>query len=180
MCNKIILKTERLFLRELNFNDLDDLCVYLSDPETMSHYPEQYSREMVKKFIQNNIDRYSEIGCGLWAIILKSEEKLIGDCGITIQDIDGVDEHEIGYHLNKDYWGNGYATEAAQAVKDYGFDTLNLNKLCSYMAEDHTASRRVAERNRMTLEKTFNNPRNRNLPTVVFSINKDDNYACIT
>lgn len=180
MYNKIIFETERLFLRELNMDDLDDLCSYLSDPETMSYYPEPYSREMVKEFIRKNIERYTEIGCGIWAIILKSEEKLIGDCGITIQDIDGADEYEIGYHLNKDYWGNGYATETAKAVKEYGFNKLGLTKLSSYMADDHKDSKAVAVRNGMILEKTFNNPRNRNLPTVVFSINKEDNYACIT
>ena len=126
-----------------------------------------------EKLISKNIERYVEIGCGLWAIILKSEDKLIGDCGITIQDIDGQKEYEIGYHLNKNYLGNGYAAEAAAAVKEYGFDTLNLEKLCSYMAEDHTTSRAVAERNGMIIEKTFNNPRNRNFPTVVYSIRND-------
>lgn len=173
MTKQFILETKRLYLRELNADDLDDLCIYMSDPETMSFYPEPYSREMVEKLISKNIERYVEIGCGLWAIILKSEDKLIGDCGITIQDIDGQKEYEIGYHLNKNYLGNGYAAEAAAAVKEYGFDTLNLEKLCSYMAEDHTTSRAVAERNGMIKEKTFNNPRNRNLPTVVYSIRND-------
>ncbi len=170
---KIVLETERLYLRELCEDDVDDLCRYLSDKETMGHYPEPYSIETVMEFIQKNVQRYSELGCGLWAIILKSEDKLIGDCGITIQDIDGKKEYEIGYHLNKNYWGYGYATEAAKAVKSYGFNELGLTKICSYMAEDHTASRAVAKRNEMKIEKKFLNPRNRNFPTVVYAIRKE-------
>lgn len=173
MTTKKILETDRLYLRELSENDAHDLFLYLSDPETMSHYPNPYSKEMIEEFIQKNLKHYSEIGCGLWAIILQSENKLIGDCGITIQNIAGKDEYEIGYHLNKHFWGNGYATEAAQAVKEYGFNKLGLTKICSYMAEDHTASRAVAERNGMTLEKKFLNPKNRNFPTVVYSIRKE-------
>lgn len=165
-----ILETERLHLREIVKEDLDPLYAILSDPETMSYYPAPYSRNDTESFINKNIERYKTIGCGLWAIILKSENKFIGDCGITIQDIDGVDAHEIGYHLHIDYWGNGYATEAAKAVKYYGFNTLKLKKLYSYMAADHLPSRSVAERNGMTIEKTFNNPRNRHLPTIVYSI----------
>lgn len=170
---KKILETDRLVLRELCEDDLDDLCLYLSDEKTMAHYPEPYSREKVMEFIRKNMQRYSELGFGLWAIILKSEYKLIGDCGITIQDIDGSEEYEIGYHLNKNYWGNGYATEAAKAVKSYGFKKLGLTKICSYMAENHTASRAVAERNGMSIEKTYLNPNNRNFPTVVYSIRKE-------
>ena len=134
----------------------------------MSFYPATYSKSDTKKFIDKNIKQYESTGVVLWAIIRKLDNKFIGDCGITIQDIDGVDEYEIGYHFHKSYWGKGYATET---VKEYGFDTMGSKKLCSYMAEDHWPSRKVAERNGMTVEKTFNNPRNRNLPTVVYSIN---------
>lgn len=167
-----ILETENLQLREMVQDDFEPLYEFLSDPETMSFYPAPYTKSGVQEYIDKNIDRYLFIGCGLWSIILKSSHKLIGDCGITIQHIDGVDEYEIGYHLNKKYWGNGYATEAAKAVKKYGFNTLGMNKLCSYMAADHWPSRMVAERNGMTIEKKFNNPQNRNFQTVVYSINK--------
>ena len=97
---------------------------------------------------------------------------MIGNCGITIQNIDGIDEYEIGYHINKNYCNNRFATESASVIRDYRFQTLRLRikKLCSYMAKKHLASRKVAENIGMKLEKTFNNPNNRNLPTTVYSI----------
>ncbi len=165
-----ILETNRLKLREIVQDDFSDLHEILSDSETMSFYPSLYAKTDTQNFIDKNIKWYESIGCGLWAVILKTENNLIGDCGITIQNIDGVDEYEIGYHLNKSYWGKGYATEAAQAVKDYGFNKMGLKKLCSYMAANHWPSRKVAERNGLIVEKTFLNPRNRNLPTLVYSI----------
>lgn len=171
---RIILKTDRLTLRELDHSDHEALMAILSDKETMSHYPAPYTSEEVTTFIQKNIERYKRINCGLWACELIKTNELIGDCGITIQNIDGVNEYEIGYHFHKEHWGNGYATETATAVKDYGFENLGLTKLCSYMAEDHLASRNVAERNGMKIEKRFLNPRNRNFPTVVYSIMKGE------
>ena len=94
---------------------------------------------------------------------------MIGNCGITIQHIDGKDEYEIGYHIHKDYWNKGFATEAARSVMEYGFNSLKLEKLCSYMAKDHSASREVAEKIGMTLENIYNNPNNRKFPTTVYS-----------
>ncbi|MBC8345947.1 MAG: GNAT family N-acetyltransferase [Candidatus Marinimicrobia bacterium] len=167
---KWILETKRLKLREIIQDDFDSLYLMLSCSETMSFYPAPYTKSDVQQFIDKNLEWYKSIRCGLWAIILKSKNTFIGDCGITIQDIDGKNEYEIGYHLNKDYWGNGYAIEAAQAVKEYGFQSMRLKKLCSYMASDHWSSRKVAERNDMALEKTIHNPQNRDLPTVVYTI----------
>ncbi len=171
---RVIIKTNRMILRELDQNDHDALSDILSDPETMSHYPAPFTSDEVTTFIEKNIERYQTINCGLWGCILIETDKLIGDCGITIQNIDGVNEYEIGYHFHKDYWGNGYAIEAAKAVKEYGFNHLGLKKLCSYMAEDHKASRRLAERNNMKIEKTFLNPRNRNFSTVVYTKTKGE------
>ncbi len=173
----MILITNRLILRELAHDDHQSLKAFLSDADTMSHYPAPYTSNEVSSFIYKNIELYQTINCGLWGCVLQETNQLIGDCGITIQDIDGVNEYEIGYHFHKEHWGNGYAIEAAQAVKEYGFEKLGLTKLCSYMAEDHHASRRVAERNGMQIEKTFLNSRNRNFPTVVYSIKKEETNA---
>jgi len=63
-----------------------------------------------------------------FAVFLKNSNILIGNCGITIQNIDGINEFEIGYHFNKNHCGLGYASEAAIAMKHYGFKNLNLKK----------------------------------------------------
>ncbi len=167
------LHTQRLSLRPLLSGDSRALHGILSDAETMSFYPEPYSVEKVQFIIKKHGELFVEKGIGWFGVFRQSDSHLIGDCGITIQDIDGVNEFEIGYHIAKTHWSNGYATEAARAIRDYGFEQLRLKKLCCYMAADHLASRRVAEKNGMKLEKTFNNPRNRNFPTTVYSITRE-------
>ncbi|MBG90077.1 MAG: GNAT family N-acetyltransferase [Verrucomicrobiales bacterium] len=168
----ILLETERLHLRPLEPGDAQALHSVLGDAETMSFYPEPWSLEIVQRLIEHQSGLYQSNGIGWFAVLLRDAGELIGDCGISHQNIDGVAEFEIGYHIHRDHWGKGYATEAAREIKRYGFEDLYLKKLCSYMAADHLASRRVAENNGMTLEKTYNNPRNRDLPTTVYSIEK--------
>jgi hypothetical protein len=85
----------------------------LSDPETMRFYPAPYDRAGVEDWIARGIRRYAEHGHGLWAMVLKASGEMIGDCGLTVQNVDGADEIEIGYHVRRDLWGQGLATEAA-------------------------------------------------------------------
>ncbi|MBK1877084.1 GNAT family N-acetyltransferase [Pelagicoccus mobilis] len=165
-----MIETERLILRPFLESDFEGAKSVWGDRETMSFYPEPYSDERIKKAITKQIGTFEEGGYGLFALIEKESTCFVGDCGITVQDIDGAQEFEIGYHLNRSFWGRGYAVEAALAVKRYGFETLKLQKLCSYMESAHQQSRRVAEKVGMTLEKEYLNPNNRNLPTTVFSI----------
>ena len=167
------LKTERLRIRALRENDVDAVFSFFGNAANLEHFPAPFTREEVSDFVSKNGDLTRGCGLGFQAVVLKSTGELIGDCGITIQNIDGIDEHEIGYYFHMAHWGNGYATEAAQCLKEFGFETLGLKRLCSYMAEDHHPSRRVAERNGMKLGKTFNNPNNRNLPTTVYAISHD-------
>ena len=136
----------------------------------MSFYLKPYSIKEIENLIKRSINLFNEQKIGFFAVILKENKKLIGNCGITIQNIDGNDEYEIGYHINKYYWNNRFATESASAIRDYGFHTLRIKKLCSYMAKKHLASRKVAENIGMKLEKTFNNPNNKNLPTTIYSV----------
>lgn len=135
----------------------------------MTFYPKPYTKTEVEKLIHKCIKLYESDKIGFVGVFLKKTKKLIGNCGITIQNIDGVDEYEIGYHIHIDFWNKGFATEAARSVMEYGFNYLKLEKLCSYMAEDHSASRKVAEKIGMTLEKIYNNPNNRKFPTTVYS-----------
>ena len=148
-----ILQTQRLSLREFVPEDVNALAAILSDPETMQHYPMPFDDAAVVDWISRNRTRYTGDGYGLWALILNSTGELIGDCGLVRQSVDGTDEIEIGYHVRRDQWGHGYATEAARACRDYGFANFNVDKLISLIRPENIASRRVAEKNGMTVWK---------------------------
>ena len=165
-----MINTECLIIKPHSKKNLLDLFKILGDAETMKFYPKPYTFEETELVIEKSIQLYLKDKIGFFAVFLKSNNKLIGNFGITIKNIDGSDQFNIGYHFNKKYWVFGYTTEAAIAVKKYGFEKLKIKKLFSYMSEDHFASRKVAERNGMKLEKIYNNPKNRNLPTTVYSV----------
>jgi RimJ/RimL family protein N-acetyltransferase len=103
-------------------------------------------------------------------MILKSTSELIGDCGLVRQSVDGVDEIEIGYHVRRDLWGQGYASEAARACRDHGFSTLSAERLISLIRPENVSSRRVAEKNGMTIWKEVTRA---NLLHYVYAIRHD-------
>lgn len=174
-----IIETERLKLRELTLDDTEKLELVLSDPQSMRFYPHPFSREKVENWIKWNIENYKKYGFGLWAVIEKESDEFIGDCGITMQQVDlGFTKQnpkngrvkalseacldrpyndlfpEIGYHLRKEFRGKGYATEAARACSDYA-KSRGEKQIISYMKSDNLPSRHVAERNGMTFVKSF-------------------------
>lgn len=95
--------------------------------------------------------------------------KTIGDCGIIVQQVDGERLYEIGYHLRRDFWGRGLATEAAVACRDWAYTQLKPERLISLIRPENLASRRVAERTGMTVWKEVNW---RGLSHHVYSIEK--------
>src|SRR5258705_1569722 len=109
-----VLETPRLVLREFVPADADALARVISDPQTMRYYSAPYDRVGVEDWIARNLRRYQRDGHGLWAIDLKSADEMIGDCGITLQEVDGERLPEIGYHLRRDLWGHGYPIEPAR------------------------------------------------------------------
>lgn len=164
-----ILETERLRLRKFTLGDVDDLSVIFADPITMEFYPATKDRKETKRWIEKNMERYKQYGYGLWAVIRKDTNEFIGDCGISMQNIDGEEKPEIGYHIRRDYWRQGFATEAAVACREYAFGTLGLNEIFSYMKKDNLASRRVAEKVGMTLQKEYID---KEQAVVVYSVRK--------
>jgi len=162
-----ILETSRLILRQFRRDDVDALALVISDPETMHYYPAPFDRAGVEQWIERNMRRYAECGFGLWAMVLRSSGELIGDCGLTVQNVDGVDEIEIGYHVRRDLWGRGLATEAARACRDFGFVRLPVKRLVSLIRPENLPSRRVAEKNDMTVWKEV---MYMNLPHLVYAI----------
>jgi RimJ/RimL family protein N-acetyltransferase len=165
-----ILETSRLILREFCSDDADALARVLSDPETMRFYPAPYDRAGVEEWIARNLRRYADDGHGLWAMILKETSELIGDCGLTVQEVDGSTEIEVGYHVRRDLWGQGLATEAARACRDYGFARLPVERLISLIRPENLSSRRVAEKNGMTIWKEVTR---QNLQHLVYAIRRD-------
>lgn len=168
-----ILETSPLILREFSLDDVDALARVISDPETMRFYPTPFDRAGVEEWIARNQRRYAKDGHGLWAMVLKMNGELIGDCGMTVQRVDDSDEIEIGYHVRRDHWGEGLATEAARACRDLGFAGLPVDHLISLIHRENIPSRRVAEKNGMTLWKEVIRV---GLPHVVYSIRREQ--AC--
>ena len=140
----MIIETERLFLREMKENDFDALYEVLADADIMQHYPYTFDESRVRNWIQRNIERYRIFGFGLWAVCLKETGEMIGDCGLTMQLIDGEIKPEIGYHIRSDKQRKGYAKEAAIAVRDWTFNNTPFQIIYSYMKYTNEPSVKTA------------------------------------
>lgn len=146
------LETPRLQLRLMDASDIDDLLCIFGDPKVMASFKAAtFNREQMEHWTQRNLDHQNQYGYGLFSVILKSEKLLIGDCGLEHMKVDGVQETELGYDFRSDYWNQGYATEAASAVRDHAFKVLKLPKLISLIRIGNMASKRVAEKVGMQL-----------------------------
>ena len=157
---KTVIETERLRLREYTPDDFDALYAILSDPETMRHYPAPFDAERTRRWIAWNLDNYARYGFGLWAVELKETGGFIGDCGLTLQEIDGETLPEIGYHIARQYWRRGYGKEAARAVRDWAFRNTRYDRLYSYMKYTNVASWSTALANGMRRVKAYPDPKN--------------------
>jgi RimJ/RimL family protein N-acetyltransferase len=171
---KIILETDRLLLRPLFMDDLDELFTLYSDPEIRKYFPEGVlTREETREELEwhmNGHPKYPELG--LWATVHKKTGKFIGRCGLLPWESDGKLEIEIAYLLDKSFWHQGLATEAAQGILKYGLAKLNLPRLICLIDPENIASQRVAERIGMTLERKVDGIAGDNFPTLIYSINK--------
>ncbi|MDE5936390.1 MAG: GNAT family N-acetyltransferase [Ruminococcus sp.] len=166
------METRRLILREYTSEDFDALYEMMSDSETMRHYPSPFDEEHTREWIEWNLKNYKEYGFGLWAVVLKETGKFIGDCGITMQNIDGEMFPEIGYHINKKYWRQGFGSEAAGAVRDWAFENTEYDCLYSYMKYTNIGSCSVAVKNGMKKIKEY--PDAKNEISYVYVITRDE------
>lgn len=149
------LETPRLFLRELTAGDFNALYAVLADSYIMRHYPYTFNKTRVQNWININIERYRVFGFGLWAVCLKSTGEMIGDCGLTLQTVNGTILPEIGYHIARRHQRRGYAKEAVQAVRNWAFLHTPFGEVYSYMKKDNVPSAATARANQMTLLKEF-------------------------
>lgn len=138
------LETERLLLREMTPEDYDALYRVLADSDIMQHYPYTFDEARVRGWIEKNRERYAVFGFGLWAVCRKDTGEMIGDCGLTMQLIDRQIRPEIGYHIRRDQQRQGYATEAAAAVRDWAFTNTPFNILYSYTKSTNLPSCKTA------------------------------------
>ena len=114
-----------------------------------------FDEVQTKNWIKRNIQRYQADGFGLWAVVLKETDEVIGDCGLTLQMIDGNQLPEIGYNIHKNYWQRGFGSEAAHAVRDWAFEHTEYDTLYSYMKYTNVASSLTAQAIGMTKVKAY-------------------------
>ncbi len=164
------LQTRRLIFREYQLDDTDKLFKILSDPITMSYWPQPFTRSEVEAWIKRTLDSYQINGFGRYLIESKDSAEIVGDAGILKANIADEWVNDLGYIIHYPHWKKGYATEVATALKDYAFTVLNLESLHANMPKNHPASRRVAEKIGMQFVREFNNKRNRKIKTFLYTI----------
>lgn len=147
----MILETERLYLREMDQFDFASLCKILQDEETMHAYEGAFSDVEAQEWLDRQISRYQKWNFGLWAVVLKETDQMIGQCGLTMQPWKDEEVLEVGYLFERSHWHKGYAVEAARACKKYAFEVLRAKEVCSIIRDTNTASQNVAIRNGMTM-----------------------------
>ncbi|HIS61634.1 MAG TPA: GNAT family N-acetyltransferase [Candidatus Scybalomonas excrementigallinarum] len=171
----MILETERLYLRKMEQSDYSALCKILQDEEVMYAYEHAFSDEEVQEWLDRQRKRYEDYGFGLWLVVLKDTDEVIGQCGLTMQDCNGKQVLEIGYLFQKAYWHKGYATETAVACKKYAFETLKAKEVFSIIRDNNIPSQKVAKRNGMKVVDQFvKHYYGMDMPHFVFSITCDE------
>lgn len=167
------LETPRLYMREMTESDYPALCKMLQDEDVMYAYNGAFQQEETKAWLEKQRARYQEYGFGLWGVVLKETEEMIGQCGLTMQPWKDRQLLEIGYLLQKAHWHKGYATEAAKACKEYAFTELNANEVCSIIRDTNIPSQKVALRNGMSAVDTWvKHYRGVEMPHIRYSVSR--------
>lgn len=166
-----MIETERLLLREMTIDDFDALYKVLSDTKIMRYYPYTFDEAKVRWWIERNIERYKTFGFGLWAVCLKDTGEMIGDCGLSMQNINGVIKPEIGYHIRADKQKQGFGSEAARAVRDWCFESTPFRTIYSYMPCANIPSQATAKANGMKMIEIYNNE---GVDTAVYAITREE------
>ena len=140
------LETARLILRPFVQSDLDALAEMFADPKVMRYLPagQGISRERPQVALTRYIENWEAHGHGLNAVITKTNQKLIGHCGL--EPLNNTKEIELSYGFAQSHWGQGFATEASRACIVFGFDILGLEQIVAIVVPENTASQRVLEK----------------------------------
>jgi RimJ/RimL family protein N-acetyltransferase len=152
-----IIESERLNTCFLTADDAEIWTTYFTNEECCRFMmnPKGYTNALdrAKEWIDFALLRYQNKRGGLKALIHKETGEFIGQCGLLVQEVDGMEELEIGYHLLYEHWHKGYAAEAANAFKDYAFGNDMAPSIVSIINPQNENSKKVAMRNGMQLEK---------------------------
>lgn len=149
------LSTPRLHFRQLTLEDKPLLKEFFASEEAIRFYPDIVVNDPSEpeRWITRQMNRYKDFGTGLFGIFKKDTGEYVGQCGLLVQEVDGITELEVGYNLLPRFWGNGYATEAAVSCKEYAFRNRLAPSIISIIDIGNVNSQRVAKRNGMKREK---------------------------
>ncbi len=171
----MILTTDRLILRDFVAHDWKAVLAYQQNPLYLRYYEwTERTPEAVRAFVQMFIDHQNQDPRikFQFAVTLKSTGQLIGNCGVRRESAEAC-EGDMGYELDPDHWGKGYATEAARAVVKFGFTQIGLHRLSAYCVADNIGSAHVLEKLGMRLEGHLREDRyykNRWWDTLIYAI----------
>ncbi len=143
------LRTERLLLRRWTGSDREPFAALNADPRVMEHFPALLTPQESAAMIARIEEHFERHGFGLWAVEIPGAAPCVG-LSVPRFEARFTPCIEIGWRLAADYWGRGYATEAARAALAFGFETLGLAEILSFTATENARSRRVMERLGMT------------------------------
>lgn len=146
------IRTERLTLRQWRSSDREPFAALNADPVVMEHFPAPLTREQSDRFAGQIAERIAAAGYGLWAVEPIDGPRFVGFVGLLPVQFDAhfTPAVEVGWRLARDAWGMGYATEAATAALDVGFDRVGLDEIVSMAVPANTRSIAVMERIGMT------------------------------
>lgn len=148
-------QTTRLNFRSVLESDYNAWLKFFQDSNTSLHWVEEKESAEVacRNWYKKQVWRYENVMGGMNALVEKSSGLLIGHCGLLVQTVDDTTELEIGYSLLPEFWGKGYALEAAAKCKDFAFENDLAKSLISIICHTNTPSQRVALKNGMSVEK---------------------------
>ena len=152
--NLVRVETDRLMLRRWRDADRGPFAALNADPVVMEYFPAVQTADETNAFVDRIERHFEDHGWGFWAVEIPGTAPFIGFVGLSTLTVFHVPVVEIGWRLDKRYWNNGYATEAAQASLRYGFETLDLDQIVAITAHDNWSSRRVMEKLSMTHDPT--------------------------
>lgn len=141
----IFLKAERFYLRYITQNDFEELQAILQDKEVMYAWEHDFSNADVQDWIDKNLERYKKYNLGFFLMIENDSGKVLGQAALMPDLVSGNEYYEVGYILKKEFWHQGFATEAAKVLINYAFNTLNLKEVIFEIRPENRCSRRVAE-----------------------------------
>ncbi len=157
------IETERLVLRRWSDQDRDGFAALNADPEVMEHFPGILAREESDQLLNQFERHFEEFGFGLWAVETRWSPRLVGFAGLAVPTFRThfTPAVEIGWRFARAEWGNGFATEAAKAALDFGFDEADLEDVLSWTVPANERSQEVMIRLGMSRapELDFDHPR---------------------